>query len=61
MMTSPLCQKLKKDTVERYIRLDYHMEFDLTPSKAIAKGHNDGSFLIPVFLVSVHIVGLYQM
>ena len=37
------------------------MKFDLTPSKAIAKGHNDGSFLIPVFLVSVHIVGLYQM
>lgn len=23
------------------------MEFDLTPSKAIAKGHNDGSLLIP--------------
>ena len=44
------------------------MELILTPSKAIAKGHNDGSFLIPrivkltiVFLVSVHIVGLYQM
>ena len=55
--------------MERPIRLrTITWNLILRPSKAITNGYNDGSFLLPsivkltiVFLVSVHIVGLYQM